>query len=160
MAQLGFNAGEYDPTDGFTPLPAGDYVAMVTEAGVVYTKSGGQMVKMTYTVMEGQFEGRKIWSQHNIVNNNPKAEEIGRKEISRIAHAIGQPQLNDTDHLLNQVMTIGIIIKQDPGYGPKNEVKKWTGHNNRQPTQPAPEQPPHPAAQAHTQHLTPPWGQK
>ena len=181
MAQLGFNADDYDPADEFEPLPAGDYLTMITESSLENTKSGGQMVKLTYTVMEGAFEGRKLWSQHNIINSSPKAEEIGRKEISRIAHAIGQPRINDTEQLLQQVVRITIVLKNDPGYGPKNEVKKWINvggqqmqyapqqqvptHNPTPPTQqptnqqqPATQQPPagHPAAQ----YSAPPWGQK
>ncbi|UYM16224.1 DUF669 domain-containing protein [Endozoicomonas euniceicola] len=159
MAQLGFNAGDYDHTDDISPLPAGDYVVVVTDARLIPTKSGGRMVTVTYKVMEGQSQGRSLWSNHNIYNQSDKAQEIGRKEISRIAHAIGQPQLSDTDQLLNQVMTISVIIKQDPGYGPKNEVKKWVAHNNRQQSPVTHEQPPHPATAA-AQPSTPPWGQK
>lgn len=168
MAQLGFNAGDYDPTDEFEPLPPGEYLTMVTEASLENTKTGGRMVKLTYTIMEGQYESRKLWSQHNIENRSPRAEEIGRKELSRIAHAIGQPMISDTDQLLNQVVRIRVVIKNDPGYGPKNEVKKWINVGG-QPVQTAPvpqqqtpahasapAQPPHPA----TQYAAPPWGQK
>ncbi|WP_422490836.1 DUF669 domain-containing protein [Endozoicomonas sp. ALE010] len=49
MAQLGFNADDYDPTDEFEPLPPGEYLTMITEASLDNTKSGGQMVKLTYT---------------------------------------------------------------------------------------------------------------
>ena len=165
MAQLGFHADDYDPTDEFEPLPPGEYLTMITEASVENTKSGGQMVKVTYTVMEGQFEGRKLWSQHNIVNSSPKAEEIGRKEISRIAHAIGQPRINDTEQLLQQVIRITVVLKQDPGYMPKNEVKKWVAAQqaglsaataSAMQQEPPQEQPPHPA----TQQTAPPWGKR
>lgn len=188
MAQLGFNAGDYDPTDDFEPLPAGEYLTMITESTLENTKTGGRMVKLAYTVMEGQFEGRKLWSQHNIENRNPKAEEIGRKELSRIAHAISQPMISDTDQLLQQIVRIRIVIKNDPGYGPKNEVKKWIGTGNNHPSyqqqaavpqQQAPQQgtnrPPYqapggqqqvpsqqqpPAGHPAAQHNTPPWGAK
>ena len=185
MAQLGFTAGDYDPTDEFEPLPAGEYLTMITESSLENTKTGGRMVKLTYTIMEGQYESRKLWSQHNIVNSSPKAEEIGRKELSRIAHAIGQPMISDTEQLLNRVVRIRIVIKNDPGYGPKNEVKKWINvggqpmhhapqqqapayhqsapaQQTQQPPahqqQSATQQPPagHPAAQ----YSAPPWGQK
>ena len=166
MAQLGFNAGDYDPADDFSPIPAGEYVVMMTEAVVDYTSKGGQLVKLTYTVMDGEFQGRKFWSNHNIVNSNPKAEEIGRKEISRIAHAIGQPKLSDTDQLLNQVVRVTVIIKQDAGYAPKNEVKKWEAHNPQaapaqqppatRPYRPAPQEP-H-TTQPAPEYSAPPWG--
>ena len=125
MAQLGFQANQYQPTDDFAPLPAGEYTTMMTEANVENTVKGGAMVKITYTVIEGEYQGRKIWSQHNIVNHSPQAEEIGRREISRIAHAIGHSALTDTEQLLNQMVRVSIIIEQDLGYIPKNEIKRW-----------------------------------
>lgn len=169
MAQLGFNAGDYDPTDEFEPLPAGEYLTMITESSLENTKTGGRMVKLTYTIMEGPHESRKLWSQHNIENRSPRAEEIGRKELSRIAHAIDQPMISDTDQLLNQVVRIRVVVKNDPGYGPKNEVKKWINvggqpmQNAPAPQQQAPAHNPAPAQQAPhpaTQYAAPPWGQK
>lgn len=169
MAQLGFNAGDYDPTDEFEPLPAGEYLTMITESSLENTKTGGRMVKLTYTIMEGPHESRKLWSQHNIENRSPRAEEIGRKELSRIAHAIGQPMISDTDQLLNQVVRIRVVVKNDPGYGPKNEVKKWISvggqpmQNAPAPQQQTPAHNPAPAQQAPhpaTQYAAPPWGQK
>ena len=177
MAQLGFQANQYQPADDFSPMPASEYVTMMTEANVENTSKGGSMVKITYTVMEGEFQGRKIWSQHNIVNRSTKAEEIGRREISRIAHAVGQPALTDTEQLINQVIRVTVIVKQDPGYSPKNEIKKWEPANGSSPAyqpptqqQPVqgeyvPAQTPQPAQQPPAQNSSqgnaaPPWGQK
>ncbi len=152
MAQLGFNADDYAHTDEFAPLPAGEYLTMITQSSLDNTRSGGQMVRLTYTVMEGPFQGRKLWSRHNIINSSPKAEEIGRREISRIAHAVGQPRINDTEQLLQQVVRITIVLQDDPGYGAKNEVKKWaTAPQQRLPV-------PTPARQAADPATTPPWG--
>ncbi|WP_067518602.1 DUF669 domain-containing protein [Endozoicomonas ascidiicola] len=167
MAQLGFNAGDYDPTDEFDTLPPGEYLTMITEASLENTKAGGRMVKLTYTIMEGQYESRKLWSQHNVENRSPKAEEIGRKELSRIAHAISQPMISDTDQLLNQVIRIRVVVKNDPGYGPKNEVKKWINVAG-QPVQgaPVPQQQtpsyaaPQPQTPVAAHQAAPPWGQK
>ena len=184
MAQLGFQADQYQPADDFSPMPAGQYVTMMTEATVENTSKGGSMVKITYTVMDGEFQGRKIWSQHNIVNRSPKAEEIGRREISRIAHAIGQPSLANTEQLVNQVVRVTVIVKQDPGYSPKNEIKKWEGgsangyqppaqqpqqqppqpqqppmQGEYQPAQPQPTQQP-PAHHSAQNNAAPPWGAK
>ena len=172
MAQLGFAANQYDPTDDFAPLPPAEYMAMITEGNLQYTQKGGKMVSFTYTIMDGQYQGRKLWSNHNIVNSSPKAEEIGRKEISRIAHAIGNPNANDTDHFINAVLLVKVVTVKDPMYGEKSEIKGWHAHGQvqqqpaaQQPasqsaapaqTAPAQEQPPHPATKADA----PPWGQR
>ena len=157
MAQLGFNADDYHHTDEFAPLPAGEYLTMITQSSLDNTRAGGQMVRLTYTVMEGPFQGRKLWSRHNIINSNPKAEEIGRREISRIAHAVGQPRINDTEQLLQKVVRIAVVLTSDPGYGENNAVKKWFNAAG-QVEPPLPVDNPTPARQAADSATTPPWG--
>ena len=130
MAGLGFTANEYNPAQGFEPLPNGDYIAMISEAELKNTKAGtGQYIKFVWTVMDGEYSGRKIWSNHNIVNPNQTAQKIGREEISAIAHAIGRPDVNDTDHMLNIPCSLTVSIKQETGRDPSNVIKKWEAIN-------------------------------
>ncbi|UYM14281.1 DUF669 domain-containing protein [Endozoicomonas euniceicola] len=126
MAGLGFTANEYNPAQGFEPLPNGEYIAMISEAELKNTKAGtGQYIKFVWTVMDGEYSGRKVWSNHNIVNPNQTAQKIGREEISAIAHAIGRPDVNDTDHMINIPCKVSVVIKQETGRDPSNVIKKW-----------------------------------
>ncbi|MTI13812.1 DUF669 domain-containing protein [Sansalvadorimonas verongulae] len=126
MAGLGFQANQYNPSQGFEPLPNGEYIAMITEAEIKNTKAGnGQYVKFTWAIVDGQYANRKLWSNHNIVNPNPTAEKIGREEISAIAHAIGRPDASDTDLFMNVPCKIKVKIKQETGRDPQNEIKNW-----------------------------------
>ncbi len=185
MAQLGFIAGDYDPADDFEPVPPGDYEVMITEGDVTFTAKGGQLAKFTYTIMDGPYQGRRIWSQHNVFNESSKAEEIGRKEISRIAHAVGNPKISDTDDLIQKALLVTVDIEQQAGYRDRNFIKTWkplSGGDaaprqqnfqgqpqNQSRQQPLPatnpagaptgvegqDAPPHPATAA-----TPPWGRR
>ena len=126
MAGLGFNPNDYEPHQGFEPLPNGDYVAMITEDDIKQTKAGtGQYLKFTWTVMDGQYTGRKLWSNHNIINPNESAQQIARQEISAIAHAIGRPRASTTEELVNRPCKITVVIRQEAGRDPSNEIKKW-----------------------------------
>ena len=60
MANLtGFDANQIEPTSDFEPLPAGKYVAMITESELRPTKSGvGNYLQLTFEIIEGPCKGR------------------------------------------------------------------------------------------------------
>ncbi|AMO55655.1 hypothetical protein GZ77_09010 [Endozoicomonas montiporae] len=155
MAGLGFKANDYSPAQGFEPLPNGDYIAMITESELKHTRAGtGQYIKFTWTVMDGEYSGRKIWSNHNIINPNQTAEKIAREEISAIAHAIDRPEARTTEEMENIPCSITLTIKQEDGRDPSNVIKKWEAINGAgfpaqqapAPQQPVPGQQPQPTA--------------
>ena len=74
----------------FSPLPAGDYVVMVTESELKPTsKKDGNMLVLKLEVQEGQYQGRTLFTRLNIDNPNPKTVEIAFKELGSICRAIG-----------------------------------------------------------------------
>jgi len=157
VAQINFNAAEVPPQESITPIPAGVYLAQAVESDVVPTKSGGQMAKFTFQVLQGPYANRKVFANINIRNANQDAERIGQSQLSALCHAVGLVgQLNDTAQLhLRPVMIRVKIRKDDTGqYGDRNEV---TGYEAAQtPAQGAggatfpPSRPPAAPAAAHT----------
>jgi len=128
MALLQFNAAAVEPQQTFEPVPAGTYHAAVTESEIVMTKSGsGQMLKLTWQITEGALSGRKVFDRINIVNQNPKAEEIGQRQLSGLCHAAGVLQLSDTQQLHGVPVAIKISIRKDETgqYSDQNEVKGY-----------------------------------
>lgn len=94
MAQLpggSFNAEEVKPNAAFDPIPAGEYLVMITDSSMEKTKAGdGEYLKLTFKVLQdGEYKGRLIWSNLNLVNKNEKAVEIAQRELSSICHAVG-----------------------------------------------------------------------
>jgi hypothetical protein len=126
MASLNFNAANVQPQDDFSPIPAGDYVAQVTDSSIKPTKSGsGTLLNLTWTIISGQFANRKVFDRVNIQNQNPEAEKIGQRQLSAICHAAGVLQLQDSNQLHGRPCTITLKIRQDAQYGDSNEVKAY-----------------------------------
>lgn len=162
MANLAFDATQVDPTNTFDPLPVGDYLCMIVESDIKPTKSGtGHYAQFTLQVIDGQYEGRKIWDRINIHNTNATAQEIGQRQLSALCHAVGVLQVQDTAELHDKPFIAQLVIKSDPQYGPQNEVKGYKAAGGQAPRPaPAPAPAAPAAAPAAAAGSTPPWMRK
>lgn len=128
MANLGgnFDANQVEPSGDLTPVPAGDYRAMIVESEIVDTKAGdGRYLKLTWKVEGGEHDGRLIWQNLNLWNKNTKAVEIAQRDLSAICHATGKLNVQDSDELAHIACLIRVSVRTDPNgnYAPQNEVK-------------------------------------
>lgn len=139
MAQFSFNATEVEPSSGFSPIPAGKYLAIITEDEMKETRSGnGQYLKLTFEIIDGEYKGRKLWVNLNLVNSNMKAVEIARADLSAICRAVGVLQLQDTVQLYNLPMVITVKCKKDPETDEmRNEIKGYEAKVAYAPSAPA-----------------------
>jgi hypothetical protein len=112
----------------------GWYNVIIEHSEVVPTAAGtGTILKLRYSIVDGEFKGRKIFGQLNIVNPSPMAQEIAQKQLSAICHAVNVIQCNDSQQLHNipfkvkLKITPGGIKDQHTGekYDDKNEVTGW-----------------------------------
>lgn len=119
MATIGnFNANEVDPNFAFEPIPAGKYLAIITESEEKPTKSGGgQYLQFTFQIIEGDYKGRLIWSRLNLDNPNATTVKIARAELSAICRAVGVPAPKDSVELHNipLAITVGQKKRADTG---------------------------------------------
>lgn len=129
MAKLGqtFVADDLPKSDrDFSPLPDGWYAVTVSEADVKQTKAGtGSYIKMRLDVTGPTHQGRVIFSNINLRNPNPKAEEIGQQQLGELMRAIGLPRLEDTDQLIGRSFSVKLVIRSSEQYGDQNEVKAY-----------------------------------
>ena len=90
MANLnGFDAATVDPATDFEPLPAGKYLAVITDSEMKPTKAGtGHYLQMTFQVIDGPFKNRLLWSRLNLDNPNRQAVQIAQGELSAICRAV------------------------------------------------------------------------
>ncbi len=142
MANLGmtFNANDLPEDNGgdFAPIPAGDYTVKITDTELKDTKAGdGQYIKLRLDVTGPKHEGRVLFTNINIRNKNPKAEEIARQQLGSILRAIGVDTFTDTDQLIGGDLTVKVTVKDDPQYGPGNEVKGFKALNGSKPPAPS-----------------------
>ncbi len=150
MANLnGFDASQVEPTASFDPIPAGKYLAAITESEMKPTKNGsGSYLQMTFTVLDGEFKNRVLWARLNLNNPNATAVKIARSELSAICHAVGVMQPRDSVELHNIPLLITVKVKKREDTGElTNEIKGY------EPKAAAAGQP----QQAPASDTTPPW---
>ena len=136
-----------------SPLPEGEYTAVIKDAEIKQTKAGtGQYIKVRFDITGEKHAGRVVFSNVNIRNPNPKAEEIGRQQLGELARAVGLKTITDTDQLIGGQCQIKVVIRQSEGYDPQNEIKRYKAIEGAAL--------PQPAVQTTTVSggSTPPWG--
>ena len=129
MANLnGFDARTVEPTADFEPIPAGKYLAAITESEMKSTKAGtGSYLQLTFTILEGEFKNRVLWARLNLNNPNATAVKIARSELSAICHAVGVLSPKDSVELHNLPLQITVKLKKREDTGElTNEIKGYT----------------------------------
>ncbi|MCL2710701.1 MAG: DUF669 domain-containing protein [Planctomycetaceae bacterium] len=158
---LGFNPAETEAAESFRggqePVPNGRYQAIATSAVRKHTKKGdGWFWELTFTIAEGQYEGRTIVHRFNMVNPSEEAVAIGRSHMKRYLDAIGNLHPQDERDLCNIVVWIEVECKKnsytnrkgEPAEGINSEIVKIDPYSNA---------PPPPKAAATGQTSVPPW---
>ena len=156
---MGFLEETFDINDmpvaekrNFDPVPAGWYTAAIAGAELKTTKAGtGNYIAVRFDITGPEHQGRVVFTNLNTRNPNPKAEEIGRAQLGDIMRATGVAKLEDTDQLLGGNLSIKVTVKNDPDYGPGNEVKAFKAIEGSTPPVAAP---------AATAPPAPPWASK
>ncbi|MCG3178614.1 MAG: hypothetical protein BIFFINMI_00942 [Phycisphaerae bacterium] len=150
MANLnGFDASQVDPAAGFDPIPAGKYLAAITDSEMKDTKAGdGKYLQLTFTVLDGEYKNRKVWARLNLNNPKPETVKIARAELSAVCRAVGVLQPKDSVELHNIPLLITVKCKNREDTGEMtNEIKGY------EPKSAAAGQP----QQAPAASNTPPW---
>lgn len=126
MGNLDFNTAETAAKNmDFDPLPPGRYKAHLTNSEVVATKAGtGELLKLTFEVLEGDYAGRLVFDHLNISNQSEKAQQIGRGMLASLCQACGKNgMVSDSIELHEIPIQIKLGIDPSPGYDPRNKVK-------------------------------------
>ena len=129
MANLqGFDANTVEPTTDFDPVPAGKYLAVITESEMKPTKAGtGRYLQLTFEILDGQYKGRHLWARLNLDNPNETAVKIARAELSAICRAVGVMAPNDSVELHNLPLVITVRCKKRSDTGDiQNEIRGYS----------------------------------
>jgi hypothetical protein len=137
---MAFLGNTFDPSEvpqddrSFEPMPAGDYNVQIVESEVVSTKTGGEMLKLTLEVLDGQYANRKVWDNLNIRNANATAQGIAHRTLADICSACGIGPIQDSDdlHFKPIVATLKIEPERTVGdktYDARNGVKRYKARN-------------------------------
>lgn len=128
MATLkGFDANNVDPATDFEAIPAGKYLAVITESEVKANKSGtGSYLQLTFQVIDGEYKNRFLWARLNLDNPNSTAVKIARGELSAICRAVGVMLPSDSVELHDLPLVISVKCKKRADTGElANEIKGY-----------------------------------
>ena len=153
MANLsGFDANQVDPATSFDPIPAGKYIAAITDSEMKPTKNGaGNYLQLTFTVLEGEYKNRVLWARLNLNNPNATAVKIARGELSAICRAVGVMQPKDSVELHNIPLQITVKLKKRQDTDElTNEIKGYAAKASAAAT-------PQQAPATSVDNNTPPW---
>lgn len=124
MATFNFDATAVQPQQSFSVLPAGKYIAQVVDSDVKTNKSNtGQYLSLQFEILDGEFKGRRVFSNITVNHQNITAQEIGQSQLSSLCRAVGVMQLTETSQLHGRPLKIDVKIRQDAQYGDQNDVK-------------------------------------
>ena len=137
MAQIGNYVADASNVEGEVEIiPAGEYPAIITESDYVPTKGGtGMILKLTWTILDGEYKGRKVFENLNLENKNPQAEQIAKASFNSILFACGIQSVQDSSQLHGKPVLIKVKVKPETAeYSAKNEVKKHSPMSGAAPT--------------------------
>ena len=122
-----FDTSSVPPATGFDPIPAGWYPVLVESAIVSPTNDGqGTKLSLELQVIGGQYTGRKLFANINLVNASEKAVEIGARELAGLGLACGLRVVTDTSELLQKQVEARVKMKPaKDGYEAGNAVSAY-----------------------------------
>ena len=156
MADLrGFDAQTVEPNDSFDPVPNGDYLCIITTSEMKPTKAGdGAYLELELQVIEGPYQGRKLWDRLNLNNANETTVKIAKGTLSAICRAVGVLQPTDSCELHDLPLVAKVACrKRDDTEELTNVIKSY---KKRDVVAATPASSPAPAKAAATSS-TPPW---
>ncbi|MFV0443267.1 MAG: DUF669 domain-containing protein [Planctomycetaceae bacterium] len=156
MADLrGFDAQTVEPNDSFDPIPNGDYLCIITTSEMKPTKAGdGAYLELELQVIEGPYQGRKLWDRLNLNNANETTVKIAKGTLSAICRAVGVLQPTDSCELHDLPLVAKVACrKRDDTEELTNVIKSY---KKRDAVAAVPASSPAPAKTAATSS-TPPW---
>ena len=160
--EIFFDSRNIKPRVGSEPLPAGQYVAAVTDAEVKDTSAnnGSKGLNLTWEVLEGPEKGRRFWTFLNLWNVNQAAVEIAQGELSAICHATGVPVLRNPADLYHKPCRVQLIVQPARGnFKERNNAAGYEPLSGSAAPVAAPSNAPAPSAPASAPNATPRWSQ-
>jgi hypothetical protein len=121
-----YNIHEVEPMGTFEPLPADWYRCVIADTEERETKKqDGSYLQLTIEVIDGKYQGRKIFDRLNLQNKNPVAVDIARRSLASIAKAINVDPKNSSDLIDIPLMVKVAVRPAENGYDASNDVKGY-----------------------------------
>lgn len=122
------NLNEVEKKD-FTPIPAGRYAFRITdgeirEAGPNAKNPGSQYINWELTVSEGEFEGRKVWTNTALLDNSLWRLVQLMESADRYKEEIDTEEL--VGHLTGAELVADVKVNPETAeYNASNDIRKF-----------------------------------
>jgi len=158
---LGFDPRTTEASESFEgrqdPIPNGKYKAVATSAVRKQTKKkDGWYWEITFSVIEGEHEGKTVAHRFNMSNPSEEAVAIGRSHMRRYLDCIGTLEPKDESELCNIAVVITVGCKKDTFTNRKGEQAEGI-FNEITKIDSASSEPPKAEAPAKEPSQVPPW---
>lgn len=133
FADLNFDATTVAPDTGLDVMPVGWYNATIDESEMKPTKDGtGAFLKLRFNIVDGQYAGRKVFTQLNLKNSNAQTVEIAQKQLSAICHAVNVLRPGKSEELHGIPLKIKLkLTKATDEYEARNEISSYKNVNEQ-----------------------------
>jgi hypothetical protein len=130
---LGFDPSTTEAAETFgvrqEPIPNGKYKAVATSAVRKHNKADtGWFWELTFSIIEGQYEGRTVVHRFNMANPSDEAVAIGRSHMKRYLESIGNLEPKDEEALCHIAVFVTVTCKKSTFVNRNGE--KVEGINN------------------------------
>jgi hypothetical protein len=121
-----FDASQVEPKQEFQPLPESDYLVFITESEPKVSQAGVEYLSLTLEVIQGEYQGRKLWVKLNLNHPDEKVRGYAKAELSGISRATGVMRVRDTTQLHDKpfIVRVGVRKRKD-GDGMENRIKGY-----------------------------------
>lgn len=110
-------------TNTFENLPTDWYTCQAIE-GELQEKGNGTQLVLTWEVIEGPFEKRRIWQREWAAHSSPGAQDIGQRMIRTLGRALGIARVAAPSDVMFKPVQVRVgLSKKEDGYEQRNEVK-------------------------------------
>lgn len=120
-----FNARNVEPAkprDNML-IPNGWYRAWIIGTDIRKTNAGdGRFLELTWEIVEGDYEKRRLWDRHNFENKSAVAVKIAQEQISAICHATNVLEFSDPGELAGVLCMIKIGVERKTGQPDRNKI--------------------------------------
>jgi len=121
MADLSFLGNDFDATTekeiSFSPIPAGEYKVIAEGSEMKQSAAGAEYLSIKFSILDGQYKGRKIFTNYNLRHPKANVAEMARAEFAALCRACNNPRPADSAALHNVpiMVKVGVAKRKDTG---------------------------------------------
>ena len=118
MSDLGFDANNVKPDEGFALIPKGDYDAILISTDKRdNSKQTGKFLEFVFQILGGQYQNRQLREYLSLWHTNDQTVQISKGKLSAICRAVGVMSPKDSNELCNKPLKLSVGVRKNKETG-------------------------------------------